>query len=240
MAAEPDQLPAQAVSRVALQQNVVRSQYCSPRQSRLRSNLCRTASGLGCAAAAVPPAAAVSGHASVAPPRRVVNSRRRISHSSEPVRAAAYRDHRYLKTGASGLVAKFLPMFFAPRESLVGPRRTTCCVVSSCQISGVHPPSNRCSRQKGRGFARSLFQAKNDPNDAPDFLKPLRIEREGYINPAICCPIDVEHQPRGGELDQAKPEVPGIPVGLMRLYIADAAIVVLKLALNEEVGLEWR
>jgi hypothetical protein len=86
---------------------------------------------------------------------------------------------------------------------------------------------------------RSLFHTKNDPNDAPDFLKLLRIEREGYFNPAICRPIDVEREPRGGELGQAKPEVPSIPVGLMRLNIADATIVVLVLVLNEEVGLQW-
>jgi hypothetical protein len=39
-------------------------------------------------------------------------------------------------------------------------------------------------------------------------LELLRIEREGYFNPAIRLPVDVEHEPRGGELDQAEPEVP--------------------------------
>lgn len=108
------------------------------------------------------------------------------------------------------------------------------CLLSPLTKSSVHHEEGE------RLCARSLFQAKDDPNDAPDFLKTLRIEREGYFNPAICCPIDVEHETRGCELDQAKPEVPGIPVWVMRLYIADATIVVLKLALNEEVGLQWR
>jgi hypothetical protein len=104
MAAESDRPPAQGVGRIALQQNVVQSQYCSPRRSRLRSNLCRTATGLGCAFA-------ISGHASVASPTRVVNSRRHISHASEPVRAAAYRDHRYLRTGPSGLARRAGSLF---------------------------------------------------------------------------------------------------------------------------------
>jgi hypothetical protein len=34
---------------------------------------------------------------------------------------------------------------------------------------------------------RSMFYTKNDPHDAPDFLKPLRIEREGHFNPAVRC-----------------------------------------------------
>jgi hypothetical protein len=42
---------------------------------------------------------------------------------------------------------------------------------------------------------RSGLQAENDANDALDLLEPLRFEREGYFNPAIRRPIDVEHQP---------------------------------------------
>jgi hypothetical protein len=41
----------------------------------------------------------------------------------------------------------------------------------------------------------------------------------------------------GGELDQARPEVPGLSVGFVRLDVADAAIHIRELALNEEVGL---
>ena len=42
----------------------------------------------------------------------------------------------------------------------------------------------------------------------------------------------------GGELDQAKPEVPGISVGFVRLDVGNAANRILEL-LNEEVGLHW-
>jgi hypothetical protein len=48
--------------------------------------------------------------------------------------------------------------------------------------------------------------------------------------------VDVKHEPRGGELDQTEPEVSGIPVGLVRLDVANATIIVLELALNGEVG----
>jgi hypothetical protein len=37
-----------------------------------------------------------------------------------------------------------------------------------------------------------------------------------------------------------EPEVPGIAVRLVRLYVANAAIIVFELALQEEVGLHWR
>jgi hypothetical protein len=84
------------------------------------------------------------------------------------------------------------------------------------------------------------FTPKNEANDALDLLEPLRIEREGYFNPEIRRPIDVEHEPRRSKLDQAELEVPSIPVGVMRLDVANAAIIVLELALNEEVGLHWR
>src|SRR5215472_1937380 len=82
--------------------------------------------------------------------------------------------------------------------------------------------------------------AENEANDAFDLLEPSRIEREGYFNPAIHRPVDVEHEPRGGKLDQVEPEVPGIAVRLVRLYVANAAIIVLALALQEKVGLHWR
>jgi hypothetical protein len=32
-----------------------------------------------------------------------------------------------------------------------------------------------------------MFYTKNDPHDARDFLKPLRIEHEGHFNPAVRC-----------------------------------------------------
>jgi hypothetical protein len=84
------------------------------------------------------------------------------------------------------------------------------------------------------------LNAENDANDALDLPEPLRIEDEGYLNPAIRRPVDVEREPRGGELDQTEPEVSGIPVRLVRLDVANATIIVLELALNEEVGFHWR
>src|SRR5215471_5612052 len=87
---------------------------------------------------------------------------------------------------------------------------------------------------------RLPLPAENEANDALDLLEPSRIEREGYFNPAIRRPVDVEHEPRGGKLDQVEPEVAGITVRLVCFYVANAAIIVLELALQEEVGLHWR
>jgi hypothetical protein len=53
-------------------------------------------------------------------------------------------------------------------------------------------------------------------------LKPLWRERAAYFEPAIFRFVVVENEPRGGELDQAKPEVPSVPVGLVCLDIANA------------------
>jgi hypothetical protein len=69
------------------------------------------------------------------------------------------------------------------------------------------------------------LNAENDANDALDLPEP-----------AIRRPVDVEHEPRGGELDQTEPEVSGISVGLVRLDVANATIIVLELALNIEIG----
>jgi hypothetical protein len=80
---------------------------------------------------------------------------------------------------------------------------------------------------------------ENEANEALDLSEPLRIERKGYFNPAIRRPVDVEHEACGTELDQAEPEVPDIPVEFRRLDVTNAAIIVLELALNEEVRLHW-
>jgi hypothetical protein len=60
------------------------------------------------------------------------------------------------------------------------------------------------------------------------------------VPPTIRRSVDVEEEPQGSEFDQAKTEMSGIPVGLVRLDIADPIIVILELALNEEIGLQWR
>jgi hypothetical protein len=97
--------------------------------------------------------------------------------------------------------------------------------------------SSRASRDAG---TRSVAHIENDTNDALDLLKPLWSEREGNFDPAIRRSVNVEDEARRSEFDQAHTEVSGVPVGLVRLDIADASIVILELALNEEIGLQWR
>jgi hypothetical protein len=91
-----------------------------------------------------------------------------------------------------------------------------------------------------RRRARSLAHIENDTSDTLDLLKPLWSEREGNFDSALRRSVNVEDKPRRSELDQVQAEVSGIPVGLMRLDIADASMVILELALNEEIGLQWR
>ena len=105
-----------------------------------------------------------------------------------------------------------------------------CCMreENPCQPGAVHtwPITPNCcnatfvSRQGSsrRRARRSPLHTDNDANHALNFLKPLRSEREAYFDPAICRSVDVEDEPRAGELDQAKPEEPSIPVGLVLSY----------------------
>jgi hypothetical protein len=93
---------------------------------------------------------------------------------------------------------------------------------------------------KQRRRAHSLAHIENDMNDALDLVNPLWSEREGNFDPAIRRSVNVEDEPRQSEFDQAHTEVSGILVGLVRLDITDASIVILELALNEEIGLQWR
>jgi hypothetical protein len=47
------------------------------------------------------------------------------------------------------------------------------------------------------------------------------VKRAAYFDSAIFRFVDVENEPRGGELDYAKPEVPSVPIGLVCLDIAN-------------------
>jgi hypothetical protein len=140
-----DRPPAQAVSRIALQQNVVRSQYCGPRQSRLRSNLCRTATGLGCAAAA--PAAAPS------PSAATPQSRRRKGRELAP----PYRSRLRACTGSSPprplVPSKKLTCSDLPQTPLIG-GATNAAQAASGLSSTAYPRSTK--RLTKRVFCRSV------------------------------------------------------------------------------------
>jgi hypothetical protein len=115
------------------------------------------------------------------------------------------------------------------------------CSGSRAVLPAVPPQiRNRPSSESVRGSAPLSLHIEYDANDALDLSEPLPIERKSYFDSAIRRSVDVEEEVRGGELDQAKPEVPGISVGLVRFDVANATIIVLELALNEEVGPRWR
>jgi hypothetical protein len=106
-----------------------------------------------------------------------------------------------------------------------------------CRVCLV--PDRAIVTGKRRRRARSLAHIENDTIYALDLLKPLWSEGEGNFDPAIRS-VNVEDKPGRSEFDQVHTEVSGIPVGLVRLDIADAGIVILESALNEEIGLQWR
>ena len=77
-------------------------------------------------------------------------------------------------------------------------------------------------------------------HNAPYLGEPCRVERVGHLNHSIFRPVDLESEPCGAELNKPEPEVTRVDVGGVRPDIANAAAIILELALNEQVGLEGR
>jgi hypothetical protein len=88
--------------------------------------------------------------------------------------------------------------------------------------------------------AASALHAKDDVNYALHPAEPRRVERVGDLDHSIVRPVDLKGEPCGSEFNEAEAEVAGVLVGVVCLDVADAAVVVLELALNEQVGLEGR
>lgn len=85
----------------------------------------------------------------------------------------------------------------------------------SRRVVEIRPPYESVRQYKPQSTPRCRYD--EPAHNAFDLPEPSRIEREDYFNPAIRRPVDVEHEPGGGELDQVEPGVPGIAVRLVRL-----------------------
>ena len=96
------------------------------------------------------------------------------------------------------------------------------------------------ARSRRRPAPPSRFQAEDDVNDAPDLTEASGLELVDDLHGAILWPVDLEDEAGGSELDEPKPEVPGKAVCIVGLKVADPPIVVLELALQEEVRLGGR
>lgn len=88
---------------------------------------------------------------------------------------------------------------------------------------------------------RAGSHAKNDVHDAFDFTETLRVEVEGDFDVFVVFPGDLEGEARGCELNEPQAVVAGVGIVIEGLDVADAAIIILELTLNEKIGLiEWR
>jgi hypothetical protein len=84
---------------------------------------------------------------------------------------------------------------------------------------------------------RSDSHAKNDVHDAFDFTEKLRVEVEGDFDVFVVLPGDLEGEARGCELNEPQAVVAGVGIVIEGLDVADAAIIILELTLNEKIGL---
>jgi len=88
--------------------------------------------------------------------------------------------------------------------------------------------------------AASALHAEDDVQDTLHLAEARRVERVGHLDHSVVRSVDLKGEPRGGEFDEAEVEVAGVGVGVVCFDVADAAVVALELALNEQLGLEGR
>jgi hypothetical protein len=86
------------------------------------------------------------------------------------------------------------------------------------------------------GFASGLH-AKNDVDDAPHLIEPLRVQVVGHLDVLMVLPGDLGGEARGGEPYEPQPEVARIGVVIVGLDVADASGIVLELPLNDKIGI---
>src|SRR6266700_4354455 len=84
---------------------------------------------------------------------------------------------------------------------------------------------------------RSGSHAKNDVQDAFHFTETLRVEVEGDFDVFVVLPGDLEGEPCRCEVNEPQAVVAGVGIVIEGLDVADAAIIVLELTLNEKIGL---
>ena len=73
-------------------------------------------------------------------------------------------------------------------------------------------------------------------HDALHVNKPLRIQVVGHLDVFVVRPHNLEGEACGCELNEPQTEVAGVGIVIVGLDVTDAAVIVLKLALNDKIG----
>ena len=84
--------------------------------------------------------------------------------------------------------------------------------------------------------ATSAMHAENDVHDALHVTELLRVQVVGHFDVFVVRPGDLEGEARGCELNEPQAEVAGVSIVIVGLDVTDAAIIVLKLTLNNKIG----
>jgi hypothetical protein len=87
--------------------------------------------------------------------------------------------------------------------------------------------------------APSALHAKNDAYDALHVTEPLRVQVVSHLDVSVVPPGDLEGEACGCELNEPQAEVAGVGIVIVGLDIADAAVIILKLTLNDKIGVIW-
>jgi len=80
------------------------------------------------------------------------------------------------------------------------------------------------------------LHAKNDVHNALHFTEPLRVQVVGHLDVFVVRPGDLEGEACGCELNEPQAEMAGVGVVIVGLDVADTAVIVLKLTLNDKIG----
>ena len=96
--------------------------------------------------------------------------------------------------------------------------------------------AKRKSTQPHAPIAASALQVKKDVHNALHFNDLLRVQVVGHLDVFVVRPGDLEGKACACELNKPQAEIAGVGVVIVGLDVADTAVIVLKLTLNDKIG----
>jgi len=99
-----------------------------------------------------------------------------------------------------------------------------------------HDPVWHEARQPHAPVAASALHAKNDVHNALHVPEPLRVQVVGHLDVLVVGPRDFKGETCRCELNEPRAEVASVGVVIVGLDVAGTAVIVLKLTLNDKMG----
>lgn len=91
----------------------------------------------------------------------------------------------------------------------------------------------------GHAVAVSALHAEDNVNDTLHHIELLRVQIVGHLDVTAFRPRDLEGEACRCELNESQTEVAGVGITIVGLDVANPAVIVLKLTLNDEVRVIW-